>query len=179
VHLLKKIWQTRLDKFVWLLIAFSLLLSLLFLYLQKIDGDIKNYDTYHKKLENMIVLDQKIENLFLKAYRYIDYDEITQVVKQFEDDIVFLKKANIEKEFGTHIGNDLKKIETIYLKKLPVLEHFKTYNARVVNSIHYLYDLRKTIDILFIKDRYKQELLNQLFFKIGQKLMDIPIDEKN
>ena len=40
-------------------------------------------------------------------------------------------------------------------KKLAILEHFKTYNARIVNSIHYLYDLRKTIDQLYVGDREK------------------------
>jgi PAS domain S-box-containing protein len=71
----------------------------------------------------------------------------------------------------------MKLIKSVYLKKLTILEHFKTYNARVVYSIHYHYDLRKTIDKLYLEDRKKQELMNQIFFTIGQKLMNIPINE--
>ena len=173
----KKFWKKHPDRFILLLAAFALLLSFLFIYLQKIDGDIKNYDSYHEKLENMINLDQKIENLFLKSYRYIDYDEISHVSSEFEKNIAFLKEGNIQKEFSAHIHKDIETIESIYLQKLAILEHFKTYNARVVNSIHYLYDLRKTINKLYVEDRKKQELLNQIIFTIGQRLMDLPIDE--
>jgi len=174
---IKKFWMGRIDRFIWILVAFALLLTLLFAYLQKIDGDIKNYDSYHTKLENMIILDQQIENLFLKAYRYIDYDEISNVSKKLEENIDFLESENIKEQFGIHIYKDIKIIKSVYLEKLIVLEHFKTYNARVVNSIHYLYDLRKTIDKLYLEDRKKQEQMNQIFFTIGQKLMNIPINE--
>ena len=173
----KKFWDVRIDRFTWLLIAFALLLSALFLYLQKIDGDIKNYSSYHGKLEDMSILDQQIENIFLKAYRYIDYDEISNMSSAFEKNIIFLKKGNIEKEFSVHIYKDIEIIETIYLEKLAVLEHFKTYNARVVNSIHYLYDLRKTIDKIYTEKNKEVELLDQIFFSIGRKLMNLPINE--
>jgi len=161
---------------MWLLVAFAVLLSFLFLYLQKIDGDIKNYDSYHEKLENMITLDQQVENILLKAYRYIDYDEISHVLSKFEENIAFLKEGNIKKEFGVHTYNDIMHIESAYLQKLVILEHFKTYNARVVNSIHYLYDLRKTIDDKYEEDTNAEELLDQIFFTIGQRLIDLPID---
>ena len=173
----KKFWKRRADKFIWLLVAFTLLLSLLFLYLQKIDDDIKNYDNYHEKLESMVTLDQKIENLFLKVFRYIDYDEISYVSREFEENIAFLKEGDLKKEFGVHTYNDVKNIERVYLEKLVILEHFKTYNARVVNSIYYLYDLRKTIDEKYMEDTEVEELLDQIFFTIGQRLMDLPINE--
>jgi len=174
----KKFWEIKADKFVWLLITFVLLLSMLFLYLHKIDGNIKNYSSYHSKLEKMIILDHKMENMLLKAYHYIDYDEMSNVSTEFENNLISIEKGSIEKEFGTHTYNDIKTVEMRYKQKLPILEHFKTYNARVVNSIHYLYDLRKTINMIYVKDRTKQELLNQIFFTIGQRLMDIPINEK-
>ncbi len=174
---IKKFLKRQTDRFIWLLVAFTLLLSLLFFYLQKIDGDIKNYDSYHENLEYMLNLDQQIENILLKTYRYIDYDEISHVLSNFEKNMALLKEGNLKKEFGIHVYKDIVNIESIYLQKLDILEHFKTYNARVVNSIHYLYDLRKTIDKLYVKDRDKQELMNQIFFTIGQRLMDLPINE--
>jgi len=173
----KKFWKKRTDRFMWLLVAFALLISFLFLYLQKIDGDIKNYDSYHEKLENMLNLNQQIENILLKAYRYIDYDEVSHLSSNFEENIAFLKEGDLKKEFGVHIYGDIVRIESIFFQKLDILEHFKTYNARVVNSIHYLYDLRKSIDKFYVKDRDKQELMNQIFFTIGQRLIDLPIDE--
>ena len=166
------------DKFLLLLIFFALILSFLFLYLQKIDGDIKNYDNYQQKLEKLISLDHQFENFFLRAYRYIDYDETSRVSREFEESLDFLKKSNIEKEFGQHIHKHIENIENMYEQKLQLLEHFKTLNSRVTNSIHYLYDLRKTIDKKYAGDSEQQELLDQVFFTIGQLLMDLPFDQK-
>ena len=126
----------------------------------------------------MIMLDQKIENIFLKSYRYIDYDEISEVVNKFDKNIIFLKEGGIAQEFSSHIYKDIEKIEILYIQKLAVLEDFKTYNARVVHSIHYLYDLRKTISEIYVGERKKQELMNHIFFTIGQKLMNISVDEE-
>ncbi len=168
----------RVDRFTWILLAFTLLLSGLFLYLQKIDNQIKNYSVYHEKMENMVMLDQQIENIFLKAYRYIDFDEISEVVNEFEKNIAFLKQGNIAQEFGSHVYKDIENVEMLYIQKVVVLEDFKTYNARVVHSIHYLYDLRKTISEIYVDDRKKQELMNHIFFTIGQRLMDLPVDEE-
>ena len=173
-----KLWGGRVDRFTWLLLAFTVLLSGLFLYLQKNDNEIKNYSVYHEKMENMIMLDQKIENIFLKSYRYIDYDEISEVVNKFDKNIIFLKEGGIAQEFSSHIYKDIEKIEILYIQKLAVLEDFKTYNARVVHSIHYLYDLRKTISEIYVGERKKQELMNHIFFTIGQKLMNISVDEE-
>jgi len=174
----KKFWRRIADKFIWLLIFFALTLSFLFLYLQKIDSKIKNYNDYHHKLEKMVNLDHQLENFFLKAYRYIDYDETSRVLNEFEENIDFLKKSNIKKEFNSYIYKEIENIENIYRKKSELLESFKTLNSRVTNSIHYLYDLRKTIDKKYVEDKNKQELLGDIFFTIGQLLMDLPFDQK-
>ena len=69
-------------------------------------------------------------------------------------------------------------IEITYKEKLFLLEQFKTLNSRVINSIHYLYDLRKTIEEKHVQDKHKQELLDHIFFTIGKILMDLPYDKK-
>ncbi|RRS32494.1 MAG: hypothetical protein P794_00965 [Epsilonproteobacteria bacterium (ex Lamellibrachia satsuma)] len=174
----KNFWKKRIDKFTILLIFFALVLSFLFLYLQKIDNDIKNYNSYHHELEKMIVLDHQLNNFFLKAYRYIDYDEVSQDLKKFEDSIDFLKKSNLKKEFSWSIYKELTVIDKKYREKSNLLEHFKTLNSRITNSIYYLYDLRKTIDKTSRQNDEKQAVLNHTFFAIGQILMDLPYDKK-
>jgi len=49
---------------------------------------------------------------------------------------------------------------------------------QIIYHIHYLYDLRKTIDKKYIEDKNKQELLGDIFFTIGQLLMDLSFDQK-
>ena len=103
----KRSWSKRVDRFFLLLIAFALILSFLFSYLLKIDRDIKNYDQYHQKLEKMISLNYQFENFFLRAYRYIDYDEVSRVSREFEENLDFLKKSDIKKEFNLHLYKDI------------------------------------------------------------------------
>ncbi len=170
----RRIW---IDKFLWLLIFFVLILSLLFIYLKKIDGDIKNYDNYDQKLEKLIGLDYKFENFFLRAYRYIDYDDVSHVSREFEENLDLLKQSNIEKEFSQHIYRHVETIENMYEQKLQILERFKTLNSRVTHSIHYLYDLRRTIDEKYVKDNTKLELIDRIFFTVGQLLMALPFDK--
>jgi len=171
-------WKKKTDKFLLLLVAFALILSFLFIYLLKIDRDIRSYDAYRIRLERMARLDYKISNFFFKVYRYMDYDETSRVTKIFETDIAFLKKSDLKEKFGQHIYDDIITIETTYKQKLFLLEHFKTLNSRVINSIHYLYDLRKTIEEQHIKDVHKQELLDHIFFTISKILMDLPYDQE-
>jgi len=174
----KKSIKKYVDRFIVLLVLFTFILSLLFFYLHKIDKDIKHYDSYHQTLDEMLVLNYRLENFFLKAFRYVDYDEVSTVLKDFEKNIIFLKQSNIATEFGNHIYKDIETVEKHYELKRDLLEHFKTVNARVTNSIHYLYDLRKSIDKNNLIDREKQELLNQFFFIIGQSLMNLPFDKE-
>jgi len=174
----RKMWKKKTDKFLLLLVAFALILSFLFIYLLKIDRDIRSYDAYRIRLERMARLDYKISNFFFKVYRYMDYDETSRVTKIFETDIAFLKKSDLKEKFGQHIYDDIITIETTYKQKLFLLEHFKTLNSRVINSIHYLYDLRKTIEEQHIKDVHKQELLDHIFFTISKILMDLPYDQE-
>ena len=173
----KNFWKIRVDKFILLLMFFAFLLSSLFFYLVEIEKNIKNYTEYHQKLEKMVSLNHQLNSFLLKAYHHIDYDEIMHVEEEFEKNLNFLQESDIEKEFSLHIYKDLKSIESTYMQKLDVLEHFKTLNARVTHSIHYLYDLRKTIHSQATEHRDQEEYLDQVFFSIGQNLMDIPLNK--
>ena len=178
MHQFKNLFKRRIDGFIVLLIFFALLLSLLFIYLQKVDRDIKDYGSYYSKLEQFKSLDQDMDHVFLRAYRYVNYDEVVHISKEFEDSLDFLKKSDIGKDFGQNIYIKLDNIDYAYQKKAELLENFKTLNSRVTNSIHYLYDLRRTIDTNYEKNMNKQKVLDKVFFKIGQVLMDIPFDKE-
>ncbi len=174
----KRFWTFKLDSFSFLLAFFVVIISILFVYLMKIDREIRNYDTYRQTLRQMVDLNYQWENFYLKKYRYLDYDEISSATKIFDTYIEFLQNSDLKVDFGRHISGELGKVEKIYSEKLSLLESFKTVNSRVTNSIHYLYDLRKTVNLIYADDPKKQELFSQIFFTMGQILMDLPYDEK-
>jgi len=165
----------KVDSFLLLIIFFLILLLLLFVYLQKIEKDVKNYSIYQSKLQNMISYNLTIEKVFLRKYRYIDYDHVMKITKGFEEDIAFLKNSNFRNEFGEDAYDKLLGIEEIYNKKLQILEHFQSPNARATNAIHYLFDLRKTIGREVTHDtNERHQLYDQIFFQFGKILMWMP-----
>lgn len=165
------------DSFLLLLIFFLLLLISLFVYLQKIDRDIKNYSEYQKRLQNLIAYNSTMDKVFLRTYRYINYDHVVESTRLFERDIAFMKDSNFQNEFGEELYKELLNIEKEYKKKLDILEHFQSPNARATNAIHYLFDLQKNIsresNNTIFGEQHK--LYDQIFFQFGRILMGIPI----
>jgi len=172
------IWQKRIDSFYLLFLFFALLLLTLFYYLLSIDNHIKHYNNYREQLQTMTILDHEIETVFHQKYRYIEYDEVSQFMKAFETCIVKLKQSKIREEFGDKPYRDFLVVEELYEQKKDLLERFETLNAQLTNSIHTLFDLRKTIENDIELDHEKQEEVHRLSFTISQILMDIPYDRE-
>ena len=171
-------WQKRTDRFSLLLSFFFLLLGILFVYLVKIDKEITNYNVYHHELDQMRILNYRFDTFFYRAYRYIDYDETEMLEKAFEAKLKQIKSRNITQEFGLSVFKAVKKIENEYEHKKQILEDFKALNARVTNSIHFLYDLRRTLETKLLKSSSTKILIDNIFFSISQILMDMPYDAK-
>lgn len=174
----KGFWKGRADGVVFLIIAFALLLSLLFIYWQKIDRDINHYNTSQQKLEKLRILDQDLNNFYLQAYRHLDYDRITGVTNKFDKTINFLRSGSFSEEFNEEIHYGIDLIEGIYQQKLNLIEDFKTYNARIINEIHYLYDLKKTIETDKELNLKINNLIDEVFFKLSKVFIDVEIDKK-
>ena len=169
-------WQKRTDRFSLLLSFFFLLLGILFLYLVKIDKEITNYNVYHHELERMRILNYKFDTFFFRAYRYIDYDETGSLEKEFEQRLRKLKERDVVSEFGSNVREKISSISQEYETKKRILEDFKSLNARVTNSIHFLYDLRRTLEKKLLQDVSTKMLIDNIFFSISQILMDMPYD---
>ncbi len=169
-------WKRHVDGFLLLLIFFALMLSFLFIYLQKIDKEVENYSLYQQKLQKMSTLDLSLENFFLKTFRYINYDEIVEKSQEFENDILFLRQSGLKKEFGQKSYNVLLFIDKLYQEKLDLVQRFQPPNARATNVIHFLYDLRKSIITELPDAHIEHALLDQIFFELSRILMGLPTD---
>ncbi len=174
---MKQLLHEKIDKFLQLLLLFGVVLIALFFYLQTIDSKIKNYTTYQQQLEKMIGLEYRLENFFLRSYRYIDYDETTEVLEEFEKRILSLKQSRIKEEFGQAFYTQIETIESLYRTKLQLLEDFKSLNARVTNSLYYLYDLRRSMSNTKLLDSQRGGVVDSVFFTIGQILMELNYDK--
>jgi diguanylate cyclase (GGDEF)-like protein/PAS domain S-box-containing protein len=170
----KKKWYGKIDSFWLLLLFFAVILYALFFYLQGIDNNIKHYDNYRQQLQKMGMLNHKIEMVFYQKYRYVDHDEVSFILKEFEISITKLKRSQMKKEFGEHIYKDFLTIEKDYHNKEYLLQKFEALNSRLTNSIHTIFDLRKTIENDLALGNVKQEEIHNVFFLISRILMDMP-----
>ena len=168
----------RIDYFYLLLAFFAVILFVLFFYLLNIDKNIKHYDDYRKQLQEMHSIGYEIDTVFQQKYRYIDHDKSILLLNVFEKSLSDLQHSQIKKEFGKHIYLDIKVLGNDYQKKRDYLERFEALNSRLTNSIHTIFDLRKSIEKNFKKDEEKQEKMHRIFFTVSQILMDIPYDKE-
>ncbi|RLA69396.1 MAG: GGDEF domain-containing protein, partial [Epsilonproteobacteria bacterium] len=136
----------RIDHFTTLLISFIFFLFLLFLYLFKIDNDIKNYGSYHDQIVQLKITDKEFDNFLLQKLSFINYDQISQRTNTFETILQQLKQSRLSSEFGPEFDKSLTDIKHIFEEKRERIEYFKSNNAMVLNSMHYLFDLSTHID---------------------------------
>jgi len=174
----KRNWYKKIDSFWLLLLFFALILYLLFFYLLKIDNNIRHYDNYRQELQKTGLLNHKIEMVFYQKYRYIDHDETSQILKAFDQCVETLKKSHLKEEFGQQRYQSFLKIEKDYQKRAYLLQKFESLNARLTNSIHTIFDLRKTIEKELHLQREQQEEVDEIFFLISKILMDMPYEKR-
>ncbi|GEM_PF-475541 len=170
-------WWKHADRFSLLLAFFFLVLIALFVYIARIDTEIKQYDAYHHQLDRMRLLDNNLDGFFSQTYRYIDYDETTRIEHDFESILTRLMRRDTRQEFGQDIDHQVREIATLYDRKKEALEDFKSLNAQVTHSTYFLFDLRKSMEQPTLdKDPEKKTLIDDIFFAISQILMDLPCD---
>ena len=142
---IKRSIKNHIDGVMVLLLFLIVALSILFIYLQNIDTNTKNYYKYKKNVEKLYIYEQRLDNTFIKAYRYLDNDKITSLTKAFDRELNLLENNPLTKYFGREVSTKLQHIVKLYTEKIELVESFKTLNARITNSVYYLHELNKQI----------------------------------
>ncbi|MFT7823115.1 MAG: PAS domain S-box protein [Sulfurimonas sp.] len=155
---------------VILFVIFTVILSGLLAYLQKIDEKFEEHTVYGDNIKEVILLDQKLDNFFLQKYQYLDFDTIKNTIDRL--DTLFDTCLMQEDYRSYHQG-----LNSLYAQKKRLVENFKSLNSRMTNAVHYIYDLRRSIKNTDIKGE-KREAADEIFFQITQLIMDIPINRE-
>ena len=166
------------DRFSLMLLFFVVTLLALFFYLVGIDKSIRHYDVYRQKLQKMALLNHQIETVFYQKYRYVDLDHVSVVTSGFEQCLTTLEHSSLKEEFGRKIYLDLQRLARDYQEKEYLLQKFEALNARMINSIHTIFDLRKSIEGEIPAEDERRKEIQQLFFTIFQVMIDMPTDRK-
>ena len=166
----------RIDGVIVLLFFFVVILSALYIYLQHVDTNTKNYYTYKKTVEKLDLYNQQLNSTFIRSYRYLDNDKISFINQAFEKELIFLKNNPLTKLFGNEVIAILEEMIEKYDQKIELIESFKTLNARVTSSVYYLNELNKQIKDNAHNNKEIERLLTEILFKIGQVFLDTGID---
>lgn len=173
---IKRIIKNQIDGVMILLLFLVIALSILFIYLQNIDTNTKNYYNYKKNVEKLHLYNQQLNNTFTRLYRYLDNDRITLISKSFEKELLLLQDNPLTKLFGTDVSDIVQNIIEKYTYKIELVESFKTLNARITSSVYYLNELNKEIKSTGIADMYLERLFSEVLFKIGQVFLDTDLN---
>ncbi|MGM0518895.1 MAG: EAL domain-containing protein [Campylobacterota bacterium] len=155
-----------------------ILLLMLFVYLFKIEGSIKNFDKYKNSLVNLRLMDKNFQSFFYQRNKLINFDGIVSDTESFEKNLEFLINSNIKKDFGTLFIEDLNEIQTLYEQKLSLIEDFKSNHSTTLNSIHYIFDLNNSIQKNDNINLRIKNIINRLVFNVFQIYIGIDRDFK-
>ena len=138
----------------------------------------KKFAYYHNKLETLMFIEKDFDTFLHNSLYFTNYDRISDELKKFDTLL-----GSLESSFAfEHYGKDMKKklliVRKAFTQESDLLEYHKSINSVTRNSIHYLFDLRRTIsDSKKISIQKKQEI-DGLFFLIMQVYTGLESQER-
>ena len=125
----------------------------------------------------MMISNLFINNFLEKRNKFINFDTIVSKTNDFENSLENILTKDVEKEFGKTFYLSIQKIKNLFLKKTELVERFKSRQASILNSLHYIYELNHVLP----KDlkEEKKKLFEEIAFLIMQEFIKIDKNEKD
>lgn len=166
------------DTFFISIVLVTMLLVGLFLYLFKIENSIKDYNNYKNSIVELRFLDKDFTHFFLQKDKFINFDAIVNGTNKFDEILSDLKSSNLKKDFGRDFELKLNEIENLYIKKLELIEDYKSRQSSTLNSLHFIYDLNRTLQKDETVSSEFRLHLNDTIFTLIQSFIGINYDKK-
>jgi len=142
-------------------------------YLYTKNQDEKNFSHYHNQFELLKLLQKDYETFLHTSLDFKNYDDISVQVLEFDQILSELENSNIAVIYGKDIKTNIQGIRDAFIQETDLLEYHKSINAITVNTIHYLFDLRKSIaESQSISESEKQDV-NELLFLLMQNFSGV------
>ena len=163
----------RMDRLTYLIVGLLIMVAMLLAYLFSVDRDINHYHTYSSRLQHMLLLDKSFDNFLLKKIEAVNYSMINGRLETFQKELDYFKSRPLNSEYDRNFRRPLETIERSFHEKENVIEHFKSYNSAAINSIHYIFDLRKTLANDVTIPLGVQVQLDTILFELMQMILGI------
>ncbi len=175
---MKHLHIKRPDLITILLLLFLAAIPATILFFNLIDNNIKHYAQQNRAVTDLKLLDKDFNYFLNQKGTFHNYDQINHKVETFAQILRNLKEsmAHDNHIISYKYNEKLSTIEAAYHKKIDLIEHTKSYNSLIINSLNYLHDLQRNIERFSpIKDTDVKMLENTIFMTL-QLYTDIQQD---
>lgn len=162
--------------FIYILSIVFIFLLTLFAYLFKIENNIKDYSIYKTHFLNLILSEKEFKNFFLQKNKFINFDKIVNETKNFEQTLSILNTSDLHKDFGDDFLKKLQIINSNYEKKLELIEEYKSSQVTILNSMYYILDLNKSLQLDENYDLSLKTKINDIMFIMLYNLIEIDVN---
>ena len=161
MYLLKKI-----DKIVFLLFSSLIMLVVLFFYLVLIDQETKQYNIIHDKIITLEIIDKKFDNFALTIDVFKNYNRLNKSTNTFKTNLTSLQQEVLTQyKKNLKLTQDIENIKKTFIEKVNDVEYFKSLNATLINTSHFLFDLQQTLrESKNISQQTKSSVNETLFY---------------
>lgn len=122
---------TKKSFFIYIISIIFILLFTLFIYLLKIQDNIKDYTIYKNQFTNLIHIEKEFNYLFSEKNKAINIEKIEKQLLSFNEILTLLNNNNLKKDFGNKLLSKLNLINAEYEKRLKLI---KDYKSSIVSS---------------------------------------------
>jgi len=168
--------NTKYDKTNILLWIFVFFIIGVFYYIYTINLHLKKYSEYHDSINKLEIINKEFDNFLLRKSNFINYDTINKHVNEFEHYIDILNSNKIKENFNKTYIIYLDEVNYSFKKKVDNIERFKSVNAQLVDSFHYLYDLNYAISKSKTIKKDKIKLVNNIYLHIIKYYINHTLD---
>jgi len=128
----------------------------------------QNFAHYHNQLERLKLLHKDFDIFLHLSLNFTNYDIIATKLQNFETTLLALQNSSIGEDYAKSIDEMLRNVNTAYNEEKDLLEYHKSINAITLNTIHYLFDLRKSISLSSTVSLEEKKHIDELLFSLLQ-----------
>lgn len=159
--------------FIFFLVFLASLVAFIYKTMQ-IENMTNNYVKYDKIIDRLSILDNDFDMFLSQKLTFVNYDDVTNDIKQFRVNLSLLEKAKFFNHYSKKIKKDLDNLKIEFGKKNDLIERYKSYNATTVSSLSYIFSFAQAMK--YKKETYKE--INGVIFDLTKLFIGIKLNDK-
>ena len=124
--------------------------------------------TYHSKLDDLLALDKEFDIFISTRLHYINYDRITKKIEKFDTTLDEIQTLSKTQDYSKDLTKLIKDIRPTFNQEKDLLEYHKSINSITLNGLHYLFDLRETINNSSQDTLLEKKDIDEMLFLVMQ-----------